>query len=46
MEQDPLEKYQEGLKAWIESREKLKKIGLEKTAHRIAKTWFVKERKF
>ena len=25
------------------SREKLKKIGLEKTAHRIAKTWFVKE---
>ena len=26
-----------------ESREKLKKIGLEKTAHRIAKTWFVKE---
>ena len=25
------------------SREKLKEIGLEKTAHRIAKTWFVKE---
>jgi len=26
-----------------QSREKLKKIGLEITAHRIAKTWFVKE---
>jgi pimeloyl-ACP methyl ester carboxylesterase len=26
-----------------QSREKLKKTGLEKTAYRIAKTWFVKE---
>ena len=26
-----------------ESREKLKKTGLEKTSHRIAKTWFVEE---
>jgi pimeloyl-ACP methyl ester carboxylesterase len=26
-----------------ESREKLHKIGLEKTAHRIAKTWFVEQ---
>ncbi len=28
-----------------QSREKLKKVGLEVTAHRIAKTWFVKEEK-
>ena len=45
MEQDQIGNIPGRFETIDESREKLKKNGLEITAHRIAKTWFIEEDK-